>query len=255
MSPEQAQGCGKQLGPHSDLWAVGALLFVASTGTPVHGSVERAGHDVAASALRLETVFPEAPAWLTRVVDRALQFRIDARWQTATQMRDALRERAAARGGAPPSSPVDSGWKSRRTSLGFSIAFVTGCLFVCSILLAEHLISRSHLEISPAITIHEVAAPQHSEPAERSPNTEHRDNSLLSTALTMNPSTAPSGPVKGQGLERAAATLVSPRGATSGRPSLTAVSNARVDSAPLGTEASPPEPIASTRSDPMDRRL
>ncbi|WP_394832261.1 protein kinase [Pendulispora rubella] len=93
MPPEQALGEQKKIGPHSDCWAVGATMFSLLSGEFVH-QAETTGGLLAAAASKharsLAGVAPELPLPVTQFVDKALAFDIADRWQSATEMREAL---------------------------------------------------------------------------------------------------------------------------------------------------------------------
>jgi serine/threonine protein kinase len=92
-SPEQAGGRVADVGPRSDIYSVGATMFTLLTGQFVHPG--RSATEVmvfaatrpARSILDVDhTVDPR----LANVVDKALSFEIEQRWQNAPQMRRAL---------------------------------------------------------------------------------------------------------------------------------------------------------------------
>jgi serine/threonine-protein kinase len=93
MSPEQAQG-RTEIGPASDVWAVGATLFTLLSGHYVHEGENPQAMILRAAtkpARRIGEVFP-VPAALAAVVDRALERDSGKRWPGAAAMRDALRD-------------------------------------------------------------------------------------------------------------------------------------------------------------------
>jgi serine/threonine-protein kinase len=91
MSPEQAAGLQGETEPRTDLWSVGATMFMLLTGCTVHD-----GDTLEQLALRaatmpaptLATACPGAPRGLVAVVDKALAFNKDDRWSSAWEMRD-----------------------------------------------------------------------------------------------------------------------------------------------------------------------
>ncbi len=95
MSPEQALGKSTEIGPPTDIWAVGATLFTVLTGTPVHAG-ETGQHMMILAATQqarsLGATDPRMPPPIVAVVDRALQFDRERRWPTAESMRDAVRD-------------------------------------------------------------------------------------------------------------------------------------------------------------------
>jgi serine/threonine protein kinase len=92
MPPEQAMAKSNEIDARSDLWAVGATLFTMLSGQFVHEGDNGTQIAVAAAtrpARSLGAVAPDAPAAVIALVDRALAFEKEARWQSAEEMRDA----------------------------------------------------------------------------------------------------------------------------------------------------------------------
>jgi eukaryotic-like serine/threonine-protein kinase len=93
MSPEQARGKASQIGPHTDVWAVGATMFKLLTSRPVH-SGETPQDLLIRAALQpapsLAHFTPGMPAAVVELVDRALAFAPEARWPSAAALRDAI---------------------------------------------------------------------------------------------------------------------------------------------------------------------
>ncbi|MEO7113533.1 MAG: serine/threonine-protein kinase [Polyangiaceae bacterium] len=93
MAPEQARGKASLIGPRTDLYSVGATMFSLLAGVDVHQGetaqevVFEAGSKPARS---LVTVMPNAPASIVAIVDRALAYDPDQRWEDAAAMRDAV---------------------------------------------------------------------------------------------------------------------------------------------------------------------
>ena len=94
MAPEQACGRLHDVGPRTDLWSTGALLYTLLTGRVLHdapnplASVLRAQREPAPAARELVPGVSEAVA---EVVDGALAFEASRRWMDATTMRWAVR--------------------------------------------------------------------------------------------------------------------------------------------------------------------
>jgi serine/threonine-protein kinase len=95
MPPEQARGRWDEVDPRSDVWAVGATMFTLLTGRHVHeadtmNEVLLGAMSVPAKPIALYR--PELPGAVSEVVDRALAFAMDDRWQSAKEMQGAVRE-------------------------------------------------------------------------------------------------------------------------------------------------------------------
>lgn len=108
MAPEQALGAREAVDARSDIFALGAIVFTMLTGEnvhPVEGTQQKLLAAATAKARSLGSVLPDLPPGIIAVVDQALQFKKDDRWQTVTQMRNALKEAtelARARSLRPP---------------------------------------------------------------------------------------------------------------------------------------------------------
>jgi serine/threonine-protein kinase len=98
MPPEQARGRAEEIDGRSDLWALGATMFMALTGRQVHEG-ETTNEELLAAMTRsapsLATVAPRLPKELSELVDRALAFERDQRWESAAAMQQAVREVSA----------------------------------------------------------------------------------------------------------------------------------------------------------------
>jgi serine/threonine-protein kinase len=82
----------RELDGRSDLWDVGATMFVALTGRQVH-SAETSDDDLDTQAVRsLGDVAPRLPGPLVRLVDQALAHDPNERWPDAATMQSALRD-------------------------------------------------------------------------------------------------------------------------------------------------------------------
>lgn len=107
MSPEQASGRNKDIDARTDVWSVGALLFVLLTGQDVHRAKSGAEQMIYAAtqpARSITTVMPELAAEVAHVIDVALAFDMRNRWQTAAAMRNALRYAAGRTSSLPEST-------------------------------------------------------------------------------------------------------------------------------------------------------
>jgi serine/threonine-protein kinase len=112
MAPEQAVGDRPLIDAQTDVWSVGATLFILLTGQPVHDGESAAEMLVAAAnypARSISTLEPRLPTKLMAAVDRALAFQKSERWPDARSMQNALRNMP----GRPPvvsAAPGRSKW-------------------------------------------------------------------------------------------------------------------------------------------------
>lgn len=94
MAPEQATGNRRLIDAQTDLWAVGATMFILLTGQPCHAGESAAEMLVAAASVpvrSITTLEPHLPTKLAQAIDRALAFEKSARWPDARSMQSALR--------------------------------------------------------------------------------------------------------------------------------------------------------------------
>lgn len=106
MSPEQATGNRKLIDAQTDIWAVGATMFILLTGQPCHAGESAAEMLVAAANFPVRSVTtlePHVPTKLAYVIDRALAFHKSERWPDARSMQAALR---AVPGRQIPNDPI-----------------------------------------------------------------------------------------------------------------------------------------------------
>lgn len=108
MAPEQAMGRWSDVDARTDIWAVGATMFTLLSGAIVHEG-ETAGEIQVAAATRparsLARIMRDAPVELVRLVDRALAYERDQRFQDAQSFRAELSKvRVQLRGEKPATS-------------------------------------------------------------------------------------------------------------------------------------------------------
>ncbi len=92
MSPEQANGQVDRIDGRSDLFAIGALLHALITGKRIHrGKTEKESLLLAANepVPSVTTIDPSLPSELVRLIDKALAWEVERRWQTAREMQSA----------------------------------------------------------------------------------------------------------------------------------------------------------------------
>jgi serine/threonine protein kinase len=95
MAPEQARGRWDEVDARSDIWSAGATLYSLLSGRNVHEAdtvTDQLVLAVTQPAPSLASVEPHLPRPVIDLVDKALSFRKDDRWQDARSMQDALRQ-------------------------------------------------------------------------------------------------------------------------------------------------------------------
>jgi eukaryotic-like serine/threonine-protein kinase len=94
MPPEQARGRWNDVGPRTDLWALGATMFTALTGRLVH-QADTVNELLLAAMTKpapaLASMLPGVSATVSAVVDRALAHEMDGRWPDARTMQSMVR--------------------------------------------------------------------------------------------------------------------------------------------------------------------
>jgi len=93
MAPKQALGLDDQVDGRSDVWSVGACIYVSLTGQRLnHGPTEAQSFVMAATqaAPSIANIAPDLPVEIVAFVDKALAFKRDDRFQDATAMRSEL---------------------------------------------------------------------------------------------------------------------------------------------------------------------
>jgi len=101
MAPEQAEGRSEHIDGRSDLFGIGAIMFRLISARKVHEAnnvIELVTKMAQVPAPKLRSVRADVPEAVAAIVDRALQFERDSRYENATAMRDDVR---AAREGRP----------------------------------------------------------------------------------------------------------------------------------------------------------
>jgi eukaryotic-like serine/threonine-protein kinase len=88
MAPEQARGLGRDADARADIYALGATLFRLLAGRHVH--VGRGAEQIAQVATlrapKLKSVAPQLPEMVCAMIDRALEFEPERRYESAIAM-------------------------------------------------------------------------------------------------------------------------------------------------------------------------
>ena len=112
MPPEQARGRWNDVGPRTDIWALGATMFTALTGHLVH-EAETVNELLLAAMTKpappLASMLPGVPVTVSAVVDRALAHEMDARWPDARTMQSMVRMAFQSLTAAPATGGASAG--------------------------------------------------------------------------------------------------------------------------------------------------
>jgi eukaryotic-like serine/threonine-protein kinase len=107
MSPEQAMGSRDKVDNTSDIWSLGATMFTSLTGETVHLGPNVQAKLLAAAtqkARSISMVMPDLPPQIASIIDMALRFKKEDRWQSVDAMRRAVREAREQLGLGKPAS-------------------------------------------------------------------------------------------------------------------------------------------------------
>jgi serine/threonine protein kinase len=94
MSPEQAAGCADRIGPRTDIFGMGGLLYYLLTGRPLYQGASRISmmrQALNAEYLAVRQVNPRVPRGLERICHKALAADPERRHRTAVELEHALR--------------------------------------------------------------------------------------------------------------------------------------------------------------------
>lgn len=99
MPPEQARGQSARVDGRADLWALGAIMLAALTGKRVHTAKspqECLFLAMTETAKPMSELAPEISPKIAAIIDKALEFEPEARWDDAAAMQSAVRAVLAA---------------------------------------------------------------------------------------------------------------------------------------------------------------
>ncbi len=120
MAPEQVLGSTNEIGPHTDLYALGAILYEMLTGKPVfehHSAMMLMMMHVRDAFTPLRDLVPEVPEHVARTVERCLSKVHGARQTSAGDVLRQFLDPSAPSSAPPPTVGVDA--SSRVVSIPF----------------------------------------------------------------------------------------------------------------------------------------
>jgi eukaryotic-like serine/threonine-protein kinase len=170
MAPEHARGMWNEVDSRSDLWSLGATLFTLLSGTFVHDSetpMDTLVLAITRPAAPVRDAMSDIPELLAEVIDKALAYRKEDRWEDARSMRSALasvvemlgieprivqKSRVPPRGEDAPLSPVASSNATVRSAQSAPLAARTPKPGVSARPSSEHVIPGRRSVTGVAVT-------------------------------------------------------------------------------------------------------
>ena len=166
LAPEQARGLPDEVDPRTDIFAVGAVMFRAISGRPIHD--HPAPLEALMAAMRdpaptLADVVPGAAPALVAVVDRAVAFDKQSRWRSAREMLDAVRGVYASLQRRPPLRAINAagGWASDGADAPISVREDDAPSLVAEVAFGDHrdeVLERERLRTNEVIAAMASAA-------------------------------------------------------------------------------------------------
>jgi tetratricopeptide (TPR) repeat protein len=146
MAPEQAESSAERVGRHTDVYGLGALLYLILTGQPPRPEANGCDRDTLRAALRRpvtspHAVWPGVPAALAAVCQKALALEPADRYGSAAELRDEVRRWLADEAVAAHREPLAArlarwGRRHRRVATGAAAVLATAVLALAVGLLA-----------------------------------------------------------------------------------------------------------------------
>jgi serine/threonine-protein kinase len=164
MPPEQARGRWDEVDARSDLWAVGATMYMLLTGAPVRSETTRNEELLAAMTAPVPPIrkrLPALDASLAQVVDTALALDRGARFASADEMRAALAAKV-------PHPPLRR-WPGSQRSLGLAAAAALAALVV-GVIGVTRAGSSARIRADEGSARHKELHPLHTAPADNEEN-------------------------------------------------------------------------------------
>ncbi|HSO31079.1 MAG TPA: serine/threonine-protein kinase [Labilithrix sp.] len=128
MPPEQARGRWDDVDARSDLWAMGATLFMLLTNRSVREEAETANealmYAMAKPVAPMAELLPALPRPIAAVIDRSLAFDKAARWPSAAAMKEALASALEAAGRGVGDTIIDRPVAASPLQTGEASSFV-----------------------------------------------------------------------------------------------------------------------------------
>jgi WD40 repeat protein len=155
MAPEQAEGTGKQVGPHTDVYALGAILYELLTGRPPFQGATMV--ETLEQVRRLEPVSvrqlqPKVPKDIETICHKCLQKDARKRYPTARALGDDLRRFLERRPiTARPVGPLERGWRwCRRNPAVASLLVLVGLSLLAGTIVATYFALEAHQQAADA---------------------------------------------------------------------------------------------------------
>jgi tetratricopeptide (TPR) repeat protein len=146
-APEQAQGDLERVGPHSDVYMLGATLYALLTGEPPHGAPETLIAALKATMKPVaapSTLRPGLDRRLDAIVLRALARSPEERYATARELAEALDDWGAS------SATTGAGDPSRRATTVAAVLLVLGGGLVAAVTVLARAPARAPTAASPS---------------------------------------------------------------------------------------------------------